>query len=538
MSRSVPPRLLAACAAAALAAGLFAAPAAQAEPGPAVTAPTVLPGTYLDGGPTDGCTATGTPGWVGAGHPGPELSARTTAPAARFKVWDGTGAKVLDTTADTDALGGVRTALTGLPDGAGYTWQVWPQDRPGSGAPTETCRFGIDTAAPTGLAVRSDDFPAQGGTAYATDTGVFAFSATDTGSGVACFRYVLDGTLGVGADCAPRQGVAAAGADGTASVALRPGSWGSHELRVEAVDHAGRVSQTVHYSFYARSNPNPPKALGDVDNDGVPDILLPDSHGNLLVISGASATATPTTVVPAIWAPIGGSWTGLQVLHKGWSLAGSPADTVYVHDLGGSYLYQYLNQGRLPLGVQSPQLVSHPSGCVDTAFNPVDCLSDLSSGFADARQLVAFGPTDPAVPNGITLLDVEQGDLWLQNDPSWFGATSTRLTTGGAWNGYDLVAPGPDAAGDLALWSREQSTGVLRAHAVPKLADGSYDFSGLADPAAGTVLGTFPAADYPVLGSSGDLDGDGRPDLYAVTADRHLIAYHGATAPQDRGPLA
>ncbi|MFJ1756736.1 hypothetical protein [Kitasatospora sp. NPDC088134] len=537
MSRTVSPRLLAACAGTALAAGLLAAPAAQAAPGPGVTAPAVLPGSYLNATATDGCTATGTPGWVSVSFPGPILFAHTTAPAARFKVWDATGAKVVDTTAEAQ-YGGVQTSIADLPTGTGYTWRVWPEYRPGSGKPTETCRFGVDTTPPTVTGVHSDDFPESGGGKYAGQPGVFTFSATDTGSGVACFRYALDGDPGVGG-CTPGPGVVAADADGTASVTLKPGSWGHHHLDVRALDQAGNTMPSS-YDFSARSNPNPPKALGDVDNDGVPDILLPDSQGNLLVISGDSAGTAPSTVVPAALSPLGGTWTGTQVVHKGWGTASAPADSIFVRDTAAgsnSLLYLYRNQGSFPVTVQSPGVVRHASSCTDLANLAVVCPPDHATSFQDVQQLVAFGSIDPAQPYGLNLLDVEQGDLWLQRDPSRFGK-STRLTTTGLWNGYDLIAPGPDAQGNLALWSREQATGTLRAHAVPKLADGGYDFSGLADPANGTVLGSFPVAAYPTLGSSGDLDGDGQNDLYAVTPDRHLLTYRGTAAPKDRGPLA
>jgi len=134
-------------------------------------------------------------------------------------------------------------------------------------------------------------------------------------------------------------------------------------------------------------------------------------------------------------------------------------------------------------------------------------------------------------------LPAHRSRSWLINDPHWFFPTYQRLSSTGAWAGYDLVAPGKAADGTVALWARERATGTLRSYPIPLGADGVYDFSVLADPASGTVLGEFPVAGYPVLGSSGDGDGDGRPDLYAVTADRHLLTFHGTATPKDLGVL-
>ncbi|OKJ17258.1 hypothetical protein [Kitasatospora sp. CB01950] len=537
MSRTTSARLLAACATTALAAGLFAAPAAQAVSDPWITGPTVLPGTSLDGERTDGCNATGMPGWVTNSFPGPELYARTTATAATFELWDATGTKILDTTAAADGLGNVRAFIGDLAEGPGYTWQVRPEYPSGSGAPSATCRFGIDRTQPT-VGVNSVDFPPSGTAGpskYAGQPGVFTFSGADGGSGLVCFRYVLDDTPSVGG-CEPAPGVVLPGADGTVSVTLKPATWGTHNLYVQAIDGAGNASQPLSYSFYAPSNPT--KVLGDVDNDGVPDILLPDSQGNLLVISGDAGSTTPSAVVPAQWSPTGTGWSGLQVVHRGWGAASSvAADTVYVHEPDGEYLYQYLNRGEFSIDSTIPPYVRHATSCTNLVKSPVACPADHSTSYAGVQQLVAFGSVDAINPYGLNLLDVEQGNLWLQRDPSRF-TKSTQLTSTGLWNGYDLIAPGPDAGGNLALWAREQATGVLRSYAVPKLANGSFDFSALADPADGTVIGSFPVADYPTLGSSGDLDGDGQADLYAVTAGRHLITFKGVAHPKDLGPLA
>ena len=97
-------------------------------------------------------------------------------------------------------------------------------------------------------------------------------------------------------------------------------------------------------------------------------------------------------------------------------------------------------------------------------------------------------------------------------------------------------APGPDADGNLALWARERATGQLHAYALPKQADGSFDFTAR-DHAAGVVASGFTTGEYPTPGSSGDLTGDGAPDLWAVTAGRHLVTYSGWTAPKDLGAL-
>ncbi|MFD0571923.1 hypothetical protein ACFQ0T_25260 [Kitasatospora gansuensis] len=94
-----------------------------------------------------------------------------------------------------------------------------------------------------------------------------------------------------------------------------------------------------------------------------------------------------------------------------------------------------------------------------------------------------------------------------------------------------MIEPAVAADGSLTLRSRELATGQLREYAVPKGADGTYDFAALAAPAAGTVVGTFPVADYPTLDSSAD------GNLYAVTASRHLVTFTGLTHPKDRGLL-
>ncbi|WP_405017778.1 hypothetical protein OHV05_12765 [Kitasatospora sp. NBC_00070] len=489
-----PARLLTAAATVALAAGLLSAPAASAAPHDQVTA---------------ACTAD----WLGSTTP--VLTGTTSGTGARFGLWDETaGVKLVDRQVGAQA-GQLSVTPEPLTDGHRYSWRFWPQ---GGGQPTAKCGFGVDVTAPVAV-VGSTDFPAEGVNKFAGQKGVFTFRATETGSGVVCYRYVLDGTLGVGSGC---EGAVPAAADGTATVTLRPRDWGTHVLQVQAVDRAGNVTGPTSYTFYAPWNANAPKAYGDVDADGVPDIVLTDRAGNLQVISADATGTEPSAVFPAQAAPGGtGSWDGLEIAHGGWSRNTNPVDDVLVRrpgSAGGYYLYR---------------------GGLDPArMSPIyDYLPEAEGlDWSRAGQLVSIGSGSRSAPEGLQQLTLVDGDLWVAAIEGWWGET-TRVTTAGNWGGYQLIGPGPDAAGNLTVWAREKATGTLRAYAVPRDAAGAYDFSALADPAAGTVLGSFPVEQYPTLGSSGDLDGDGASDLYAVTAGRHLLTFTGVTNPKDRGLL-
>ncbi|MFD5462878.1 hypothetical protein ACFWIQ_08605 [Kitasatospora sp. NPDC127059] len=535
MSTTVSGRLAATLGAAAVVLMTIGAPTATAENGQsAVTDPKAAPSprSLAAGASTDACDDTTTPGWITTTEPA--LTARTTAPGARFKVWNAAGVKVFDQTAQTAADGTVQVRPTGLAEGAGYSWQVWPDYGPGGGKPTAACHFGIDATAPR-FTVESADFPASAGGAtpskYAGQTGTFTLKGTDQGSGVACYRYVLNGTLSAGAPC-QGSGTVTAGADGTATFQLKPTQWGTNVLTVQAVDNAGNTTPPVAYTFYAPSNPNPPSTPGDVNGDGVPDILLPDAAGNLQIISADATSTVPTSTVAAVRAPGGAGWNGVQLLHRGWDQAHAPVDDLMAHRPGGAgmSLYRNFDMGAFARGVISFGRDVDP-------FNPPPVPAGFTPDWSKATQLVPVGAL--GADQRTSILTVEDGDLWLSTDPAplYDYNTFVRISTTGAWAGYDLIAPGKAADGSLALWSRNQATGELRTYPIVKGADGKYDFTALADPAAGTVIGTFPVAEYPTLGSVGDGNGDGRPDLYAVTADRHLLTFNGVTDPKDLGVL-
>ncbi|MBO1414263.1 hypothetical protein [Streptomyces sp. FH025] len=531
------PRRLGGVAAAAVAAGLLTAPSAAA----ANTAPTVLGTSQGSEYRAFACDSTTDPIWIGRTMYGPSLNAKVDGTSARFGVWDET------TSAEDPVFSGeaqayaqqAKVAVPGLVDGHSYAWHAWALQGTQTSDPSGDCHFAVDTTSPTAT-VSSTDFPASGtATKYAGQKGTFVIKAVDpapaggAASGIACVRYSFS-YLGVG-DCDSSNAVKPDG-DGTVTVDLKVLNWGTNTLNVQVMDNAGNLGQAS-YTFYAPSNPNPPKTLGDVDGDGIADILLPDAQGNLQFINVNATDTTPNSTVRSVVSPDRTSWAPFQVAHRGWSDYHAPsADDLFLHKPGQSYLYMYRNFdfGSFSQGWTG---ADRSTECVDATGADVTCPADYASDWSKADQLIALGPVNDGFdPSLVTL---ENGNLWLHagGDFSFGFQKARKLTTTGDWGGYDLVAPGPDAAGNLALWARDRATGELHAYPIPKKADGTFDFSALADSKANVVATGFTTAAYPTLGSSGDADGDGKPDLWAVTADRHLVMYSGWEDPADLGAL-
>ncbi|MFF7633848.1 hypothetical protein ACFZB9_11940 [Kitasatospora sp. NPDC008050] len=549
-------RLLAAGGVLTLAAGLATAPSAFAGSGLSYSNPRATPTPVIasTGASGNACDDTTTPGWIGLTTGPPTLSVDVQVPTGsttvpKISVTDETSTPFSSAfQADAPVANGTAAVqLPDLKDGHSYSWRAWSVTG-GMPAASAKCHFRVDRTPPT-VSVDSTDFPADGSgktaTKYAGQAGTFTFTGADpapaggAASGVACFEYALTpATLGIFTGCAGPNTVVP-DATGKASVQLTPGQWGPNTLQVQAIDNADNVSQSVTYNFEAPSNPNPPATPGDVDNDGVPDIVVPDSAGVLQVIPGNSGTTTPKETFPAIDAPGGAGWSGLQIAHRGWIPNTATADTVFAHDpKAPGTLNAYRNEGSLQLGGQNAMLVSRPTTCQDVTGATISCPVGYGSDWSGVTQLVALGSTDPGQPNDASLLTVEGGNLWLFEHVNFRGFTvAQQLTTAGNWSGYDLVAPGPDAQGNLALWARDRASGALHAFTLPKKADGTFDFSALADPTANVVATGFTTAAYPTLGSSGDLDGDGVPDLWAVTGDGHLDVFAGWSTPYDAGAL-
>ncbi|WP_181442511.1 LamG-like jellyroll fold domain-containing protein, partial [Streptomyces tateyamensis] len=99
---------------------------------------------------------------------------------------------------------------------------------------------------------------------------------------------------------------------------------------------------------------------------------------------------------------------------------------------------------------------------------------------------------------------------------------TTTCTSAGVTSSYNQAT----------LWARERTTGRLLAYPIAKSPANNCanDYTALADPLKGTVIATgVDTTTYPVVGSVGDLNNDGIPDLYAQNSANKLVTWTGTT---------
>ncbi|MGC0421662.1 FG-GAP-like repeat-containing protein [Embleya sp. AB8] len=427
-----------------------------------------------------------------------------------------------------------------LADGKSYRWSVRADDESMSGDWAPDTTFTVDATPPSTPTVASVDYPTNGGGKTAGDKGTFAFTATDNASGVDTVEYALNAVIPVG-------GAARATWDDVNKLwrtdALPVVNWGTNTLYAQTVDRAGNRSQPTIYKFYAPSNPNAKTTLGDITGDGRIDLLTVDDTGALRMYSADTDPAAGGTIASrAVQGPPGPNgkptWTGSLITHRGG--AGITYDDLYAH--AGGQLYRYATAGAGAHGEYFTRavrdVVTRPTICFDPS-RPNGTCAAYTTDWTRVRQILAPGNVDNDLTgSGVARLDLltveDNGNgtsgLWLFHGDTSGGAFDKAIPLGAAdWTNLDLIAPG-DTTGDALpdLWARDRTTGQLFQYASRKNADGGADVTALGNTAARTVIGTgFDAAAYPKLNSDGDLDGDGRADLWAQAADGRLYVALG-----------
>lgn len=543
-------------------------------------APDSLSTTPDSANPGGAACNNGTPGWIGrtsttGGMSNISLNARLTTPMegvnlqAVHKVWDymknsGSGgpATVSEPRSPWVASGTTTRTNVGIAvaDGHRYGWGAKAFDGWLEGPWTSDCSFNVDLTPPTATVFgNSTAYPPLGTgltpTAHAGDTGItIPVSSKDTlptgceltaclSSGIRRFEYALDTAI---PPTGAQSVTATPGANGAATanipINLTAQQWGSHTLYVQAVDGANNAGSAA-YSFYAPWNPATPVTAGDVTGDGIPDTLRPDrsGSGNLLLIPGnTDASATAITASTAAQSPEANSWDNYLVTHRG-SLSQSGVDDVFAYSKTTHRLYTYGNDAVLN---GTPGHFSLTEGVTHIATKPSCNAASQCAGYpadwAKATQILAPGSFDN--PGGLAdLITIEDNHLWYYPGSS---SVSTRLGQGmllgsGDWSRTTLIAPGK-AGGTPTLWARDDTTG--RIHSYPLVFDAAgLPTTLLSPPSAQTPASAITTTDpvlYPQVGSYGDLNGDGRADLWAIDANQLLVSFPGTATGFSSTPVS
>ncbi|MER5642188.1 ricin-type beta-trefoil lectin domain protein, partial [Kitasatospora sp. NPDC002227] len=508
------------------------------------------------------------PGWVGANQ-NIQLALNDWSPAnlplhGHFHMWDDNDS-TWSFAQDTATTGGYNTEVMpvgSLTDGHQYGWTANATDGQLTSPDTSWCYFRVDKTPPT-VSVTSTDFPPSGTpnptpAKYASDTGTFTIQGNDpapgaglNASGLACFKVSTSSTPVTGWHCGD-QGTVTADGTGKAAYSYIPGLWGTNTLYVQGQDNAGNYSQPTVYNFYAPWKPGSLPVFGDLTGDNKPDILLPDTNGNLRLVNTVNEPALSSRVVGKGAASPTGTWSNVQITHRGSLLAGKAVDDLIAHPAGDPQLYLYTNEGHGTFDTRtsfykSGSAVNTAVTCLNIDGATIPCPADFGTDWSNATQVLAVGtPAGENVSqvNGTNVL-TKTSILAVINHQLWLfapGTINARLlkstdtqVSGANWDNYDLIGPGP-ANGDKqpTLWARDRVNKTIHAYPITMGTDGvTPNFKALADPTTGTITGTgtgalsFDPATYPVVSSSGDLNGDGIADLWAQTKDGNVLVWPG-----------
>ncbi|WP_093862903.1 LamG-like jellyroll fold domain-containing protein [Streptomyces sp. TLI_053] len=498
-------------------------------------------------------------------------------------IWDYTLPGVPDVASDyTGPVGNGSNAAYRVPngviqDGHVYGYSIMASDQlVGMSGSTPACHFGVDQTPPTVQVPSlydqlSDEalatqFPpsgnGQGSRLRSGEWGNIPYTPVDPNpsggqtSGVVCARWSFDpqfeGASWQCGDSLPSGGLP-----------VFPTAWGTNIAYIQVEDNAGNVSPVTQYAFYVPWNPDGPQPVfGDVTGDGAADILTADQAGNLRTYSipGNTVAKSPTAALAAVPAdtPDSSTWSGnaVQFSHRGALTGGKHVDDLFVHVKDDPDLYVYGNPGNSrSTGRYNSKVALARPACVTPPNDSAYC-NGYSADWSRTLRVAALG--DPAhtdldikleFKNKTGLVTVESnvdgsdGELWF------FPATSTnalgqpvRLASGG-WKDMELITPGDWAGqGHPGIWARnmrpadvDQWSGQLTAYTLttgnldvvdPDFGDPIMDengnplvvptVTGISGPA---FIGSVPVATWPVLGSDGDLLGNGAPGLWGRNAD-------------------
>ncbi|WP_245641020.1 DNRLRE domain-containing protein [Streptomyces megasporus] len=399
--------------------------------------------------------------------------------------------------------------------GGSFSWKAKALDDHSSSAwmpaGTAECRFGFDPQRPTELpTVSSVEYPdgtdgTQG--APARTPGTFTLGSGGI-SDVVEYRYGLD-------QYPPTSSAKPATAGGSVDITLTPTSTGPHTLYVQSVDHAGNVSDTLRYTFYATSRGITDEP-GDLNGDGNPDFYAIDGSGNLLLYPGDGSGGH----APGVDVSTTGDWTGSLITQRGDWTSDGYFDLVARRTDGRLWLYP--NDGLGHISDETRQEILQFTNEEDSQY--IDP--------AAIDQLVAVGDLSHDTEQSTTDFLAVIGDrLWYLPGYENGFLDLPYLIGDSGWADTTLVSPGDlDGDGHPDLLVRDRTTGELWLHrGRPDAADATLtDPVSLGDRGGRVLYGTgWSPADRPLITASGDADGDGITDLWSTDASGRLLHLPG-----------
>ncbi|WP_069385632.1 FG-GAP-like repeat-containing protein [Cellulosimicrobium cellulans] len=276
---------------------------------------------------------------------------------------------------------------------------------------------------------------------------------------------------------------------------------------------------------------------GDLNDDGAPDVVARDTQGRLWQYVGDEAGKLVGRTL------LGTGWQVFTAVHPAGQ-AGRAEDFFAIRADGALLRYSYLGGAAytrsLPTGVGGsgvaeaiapgdwngdgrPDLMTRRSngdlylhtGTGTGSFAATG--TRVGNGWEVMTQVVGAGDWLGTGAPGVIALQRSTGQIWLYPGDGRGGFGTRVLLARGAQNLDRLVTPGHWSGGpNPDLIAREAGTGRLLL----------YPSNGGALLGASSVIGTGWQVMGNVVGT-GDVDGDGRPDLVGARSDGALVLYTG-----------
>ncbi|MER6482422.1 FG-GAP-like repeat-containing protein [Streptomyces virginiae] len=404
-----------------------------------------------------------------------------------------------------------KVATWNVPDaslpGGNYIWRARTTDQEGAQSGwSEPCRFTVDRSRPDKAPkIASTVFP-DGTAGWPADTG----QARQAADFVLSANGVKDVTwYGYYTDWDPQVKSTVVKAGDSFTVKLTPPGAGPHFVYAFSQDAAGNRSDTTAYQFYA-ARTQQADGPHDLNGDGLSDIWSNDLFGSLLTYTGQGDSKFSASLSSAR------SFAGSQVATLGdWNDDGYNDLLSLEQRDGMDHKTLWVYQNKDGQGAVGNHKEVKPRGKEDGKWS-------------DADQIIAAGNI-----GGNELPDIlvkRKNELWAYISTYNGGLPTPALVGGTDWDKYTVIAPGDlNKDGVPDLWLRENATGdILRTYGKSSPEPNqAVDLATWGTQTRSKVGSGVTQASYPQIGSSGDLTGDGVPDLWARQADNTMVGWGG-----------